>query len=66
MNINKNPDPIKYRHRLQYLEYGIWKSLDYYCHFTHSCVLFSSLHYIEIQIAYVCWKIYRVECGMVF
>ena len=45
--------PIKLRHRLQYLEPGICKPLDHYCHFTHCYVLFSSLHNIEIQIRYV-------------
>jgi len=61
-----NPDPIKFRLRLQYLEPGICKSLDHYCHFTHCCVLFSSLHNIEIQISYVLRRLYVVECAMVF
>ena len=50
---NSNPGPINFRHRLEYLEPGICKPLDYYCHITDSCVLFSSLHIIKIQILYV-------------
>jgi len=61
-----NPGPIKFRHSLQYLEPGICKSLDYYCHLTHCCVLFPSLHNIDIQIWYVLRRLYVVECGMVF
>ena len=45
-----NPGPIQFRHHLEYLEPGICKSLDYYCHLTNSCVLFSSLHNIEIDL----------------
>jgi hypothetical protein len=45
---------------------GDCKSLDYCCHFTHFCVLFTSLYKFEIKIQFVFRRFYIVECGMLF
>jgi hypothetical protein len=56
---------IKYRHSMENFETGVCKSLNY-CHITHFCVLFTSLHTFETQISYGFWRIYTAECGMIY
>jgi hypothetical protein len=45
---------------------GDCKSLDYFCYFTHFCVLFTSVYTFEIKIPYVFWRLYIAKCGMLF
>jgi hypothetical protein len=45
---------------------GDYKSLVYYCHLTHFCVLFTSLYTFQIKIRYVFWRLYITECGVLF
>jgi len=47
-----NPGPIKFRHRLQYLEPGICKSLDYYCHLTTATYYFHLAQYWDTDSIY--------------
>jgi len=45
----------------------IWQvPLDYNCQLTNWCVLFTTLQNFGIQILYVFWRIYIVECRMLF
>jgi hypothetical protein len=45
---------------------GDCKFLDYCCHLTHFCVLFTSLYNFEIKIGHVFRRLYIAECVMLF
>jgi hypothetical protein len=45
---------------------GDCKSLDYCCHLTHFCILFTFMYNFEIKIWFVFRGLYIAECGMLF
>ena len=59
------PGQTKFRYRLAYLETGACKSLDSNATLP-TVVYYASMQAFQIQIRYVFWKAYIVECRMLF